>query len=109
MIHSAGIQSADELVSGESRPDLATKDVTCNGEAGGACELRRLLSIVSPEMLKRILARMLDPKEFFGDYGIRALSKYHLEHPYMLTLDGEEPPGWPMSPQSQPRGKAFGG
>ncbi len=70
----------------ENRPDLA-KDVTCNGD-GGACE-RRLLSIVSPDMLRRILDKMLDEAEFLGDHGIRALSKYHQNHPYMLTLDGE--------------------
>ena len=70
----------------ENRPDLA-KDVTCSGE-GGACE-RRLLSVVTPEMLRRILTRMLDESEFFGDHGIRALSKYHKDHPYELTLDGQ--------------------
>jgi len=70
----------------ENRPDLA-KDVTCRGESG-VCE-RRLLSVVTPEMLRRVLARMLDESEFFGDHGIRALSKYHKDHPYILTLDGE--------------------
>ncbi len=70
----------------ENRPDLA-KDVTCSGKSG-ACE-RRLLSIVTPEMLRRILERMLDESEFLGDHGIRALSKYHKDHPYMLTLDDQ--------------------
>jgi len=70
----------------ENRPDLA-KDVTCSGQSG-ACE-RRLLSVVTPEMLRRILERMLDESEFLGDHGIRALSKYHKDHPYMLTLDGQ--------------------
>jgi hypothetical protein len=69
----------------ENRPDLA-KDVTCSGKSG-ACE-RRLLSIVTPEMLRKILDKMLDESEFLGDYGIRAISKYHKDHPYMLTLDG---------------------
>ena len=70
----------------ENRPDLA-KDVTCSG-VGGACE-RRLLSIATPEMLRRILDRMLDEAEFLGDHGIRMLSKYHKDHPYNLALDGE--------------------
>lgn len=70
----------------ENRPDLA-KDVTCSGR-NGVCE-RRLLSIVTPEMLRRILERMLDEAEFLGDHGIRALSKFHKDHPYRLTLDGQ--------------------
>jgi hypothetical protein len=71
----------------KNRPDL-TKDVTCNG-AGGACE-RRLLSIVTPEMLRRILDKMLDENEFLGPYGVRAVSKVHKDHPYVLALDGQQ-------------------
>ena len=53
----------------------------------GSCE-RRLLSVATPEMLRRILDRVLDEAEFLGAHGIRALSKYHKDHPYMLDLDG---------------------
>jgi len=70
----------------ENRPDLA-KEVTCSGQSG-ACE-RRLLSIVTPEMLRRLLTRMLDETEFFGDHGVRAVSKYHKDHPYALELGGD--------------------
>ncbi len=35
-----------------------------------------------------LLARMLDPNEFLSEYGIRAISRYHLEHPYRLEVDG---------------------
>jgi hypothetical protein len=38
--------------------------------------------------MKRLLRRMLDPEEFLSDYGIRALSRYHLEHPYVLPVNG---------------------
>jgi hypothetical protein len=69
----------------ENRPDLA-QEVSCHG-LSGACE-RRLLSVVSPEMLKKILSKMLDTNEFLGDHGIRAVSKYHEKHPYLLQLDG---------------------
>jgi len=69
------------------RPDLA-KDVTCNGE-GGACE-RRLLSIATPERLKRILERCLSENEFLSPYGIRALSRFHKEHPYIFDMQGSE-------------------
>ena len=33
---------------------------------------------------------MLDPEEFLSDYGIRSVSKYHRDHPYRLTVQGEE-------------------
>ena len=39
--------------------------------------------------MKSILKRMLDPTEFLSDYGIRSVSKYHAEHPYVLELGGE--------------------
>jgi len=68
----------------ENRPDLAG-DLICEGERG-VCE-RRLLSIVHPDRLRRILARMLDESEFFGPHGIRALSRYHKDHPYWLNMD----------------------
>jgi hypothetical protein len=51
---------------------------------------RRLLSLVSRPRLVRLLRYMLDEAEFLSPYGIRALSKYHLEHPYVMHLDGKE-------------------
>ncbi len=70
----------------EHRPDLA-HSVTCGG-IGGVCD-RRMLSIVAPEQLRRVLQRMLSREEFLSDYGIRALSRYHKDHPYTLTIDGQ--------------------
>jgi hypothetical protein len=49
---------------------------------------RRLLALARGHRMKRLLRRMLDPNEFLGDYGIRALSREHLAHPYVLTIDG---------------------
>jgi len=49
---------------------------------------KHLLSLLRGHRIKKILKRMLDETEFFGDYGIRALSKYHEQHPYELWLDG---------------------
>ncbi len=49
-----------------------------------------MLSIVDETKLRRILARMLDEAEFFGPHGIRALSRYHLEHPYVFHHAGQE-------------------
>ena len=50
---------------------------------------RRLLSTVNEGKLRRILARMLDENEFFGPHGIRALSRYHLDHPFVFNLSGQ--------------------
>ena len=51
---------------------------------------RRMLSTVNEEKLRRILAKMLDENEFFGPHGIRALSRYHLDHPFVFGLSGQE-------------------
>ena len=45
---------------------------------------RRLLSLARAFRMKKILARMLDPDEFLSDYGVRALSRHYLEHPYVF-------------------------
>ena len=50
---------------------------------------RRLLSLVTEEQLRRILEVMLDEDEFLGPHGIRALSRFHLEHPYVFEWDGQ--------------------
>ncbi len=49
---------------------------------------RRLLALVSTGQLRRILEVMLDEQEFLGPHGIRAISRYHLEHPYTFDWDG---------------------
>ena len=46
----------------------------------------RLLSIVGPDRLRRILERMLHPEEFLSDYGIRALSRAHRDNPVSVDL-----------------------
>ncbi len=51
---------------------------------------RGIAALVNPERLRRILSRMLDEKEFFSPYGIRALSRYHAEHPYVFHVNGQE-------------------
>ncbi|MEN9216671.1 MAG: hypothetical protein Q6K90_05035 [Gloeomargarita sp. HHBFW_bins_162] len=47
---------------------------------------RRLIAIVNETKLRRILGRMLDETRFLSDYGIRSLSRYHLEHPYVFQV-----------------------
>lgn len=48
----------------------------------------RLLSIVAPDRLAVILRRMLDEEEFLSPYGVRALSRWHRDHPFEVDLDG---------------------
>jgi hypothetical protein len=51
---------------------------------------RSIAALVKPDRLRRILARMLDEKEFLSPYGIRALSRYHADHPYIFNVNGQE-------------------
>jgi hypothetical protein len=51
---------------------------------------RGILALVNESRLRRILSRMLDENEFLSPYGIRALSRYHAEHPYTFWTQGQE-------------------
>ena len=51
---------------------------------------RGILALVNPDRLRRILSRMLDEREFLSPYGIRALSRYHAERPYVFTVQGQD-------------------
>jgi hypothetical protein len=55
----------------------------------GAAE-RGLLALVTTERLRRILTKMLDENEFLGPYGIRSISKFHEQHPYIFHVNGQE-------------------
>ena len=68
-----------------NRPDL-TANMACMRTQGMG--ERRLFSIVGRDQLQRILTVMLDEKEFLSPYGIRSLSRRHMEQPYSLRLDG---------------------
>jgi len=71
----------------DNRPDL-TNGLACMRTPGKGA--RRLLSIANQEQLRRILAYMLDEREFLSPYGIRALSRFHRENPYTLHVNGTE-------------------
>jgi hypothetical protein len=70
-----------------NRPDLIG-NVACMRTKGMA--ERRLLSILTPDQLRRVLRYMLDEGEFLSPYGIRALSKRHQSDPYILRMNGTE-------------------
>jgi hypothetical protein len=70
-----------------ARPELVTfiHDPSKQGQAG-----RRLGAILDENKLRRVLARMLDENEFLSPYGIRSLSRYHAEHPYVFRVGDQD-------------------
>jgi hypothetical protein len=71
----------------EARPEMRTF-IHDPGKLG--CDGRRLASILDETKLRRVLGRMLDEREFLSPYGIRALSRYHAEHPFVMHAGGQE-------------------
>jgi hypothetical protein len=47
---------------------------------------RFLIAVAGADKIERLLRRMLDEAEFLGPHGIRSLSRFHLEHPYVLSV-----------------------
>lgn len=71
----------------ETRPEIRTAvhDPVQTGVAG-----RRLGSILDETKLRRVLSKMLDENEFLSPFGIRSLSRYHADHPYVIHAGGQE-------------------
>jgi hypothetical protein len=71
----------------EPRPEVRTfiHDPVKQGQQG-----RRLGAILNEDKLRRVLTKMLDEREFLSPYGIRALSRYHADHPYVFNVGGQE-------------------
>ena len=71
----------------DSRPEVyaTIHDPRRPGVAG-----RRLAAILDETKLRRVLAKMLDEDEFLGPYGLRSLSRYHADHPYVIQAGGQE-------------------
>jgi hypothetical protein len=67
---------------------MATIHPTGPGHFGVAD--RGILAMVNPERLRRILTKMLDENEFLSPYGIRSLSKFHDQHPFVVHVEGQE-------------------
>ena len=73
----------------QRRPELLTSIHAVGPEhqgVGGSA----VLALVSEERLRRILARMLDEKEFLSPYGIRSLSAFHRDNPYVFRVGADE-------------------
>jgi hypothetical protein len=71
----------------QNRPELRA---TIHDPLKIGCNGRRLASILDETKLRRVLAKMLDENEFLSPYGIRSLSRYHAEHPYVFNAGGQE-------------------
>jgi len=70
-------------------PDLLKHIAPADGKFVGYAG-RRLMSVCNKQKIEQILRYMLDENEFLGPYGIRSLSKYHLDHPFVFNLSGHE-------------------
>jgi len=70
-------------------PELAAS-IHATGPGHFGVAERGILALVNEERLRRILSHMLDENEFLSPYGIRALSRYHADHPYSFWVDGQE-------------------
>jgi len=71
----------------QNRPDLANL-ISRWGDRGK--NQRHLLSLLRGHRMKQLLKRMLDEQEFLSPYGVRALSRIHLDNPYILYANGSE-------------------
>ncbi len=71
----------------KNRPDLID-DIACLQATGK--NKRRLLALVNPDRLRRVLRVMLAETEFLSDYGIRAMSRVHKNDPYFLMFGDTE-------------------
>lgn len=69
----------------QHRPDLLTNLQHIGVEKEG----KRLISLVSPERLRRLCERLFDEKEFLSPHGLRALSRVYLDNPYTFSEGGD--------------------
>ncbi len=70
-----------------NRPDLASLVSRWQLPGSGS---RRLMALTRGHRMKCLLRRMLDPNEFLSPFGVRSVSKYHQEHPYVLDVHGAQ-------------------
>jgi len=73
----------------QNKPELSLHISGIN-ELGTGSPTTRMLAIPSRDHLVRMLGYMLDENEFLSPYGIRSVSRYHKDHPYILKWDCED-------------------
>ncbi|HET9667274.1 MAG TPA: hypothetical protein VFP09_10975, partial [Desertimonas sp.] len=86
-----GMNVSDELLARvnrrlESMPELL---VTIHDARQVGVNGRRMLAVLDEEKLRRVLARMLDADEFLSPHGLRALSRFHADHPFTFDVHGQ--------------------
>jgi hypothetical protein len=78
---------ADEIrKAAQAHPELTRIGLFQQRTAAGT----RLVGVLNEGKVRRLLTRMLDETEFLGPHGIRAISRYHKDHPYVLQAGGQE-------------------
>jgi Glycosyl hydrolase family 63 C-terminal domain len=70
-----------------ARPEILA---AIHNPAKEGCAGRKLAAILDETKLRRVLAKMLDENEFLSPFGIRSLSRYHADHPYVFNTGGQE-------------------
>ncbi|MGB5204398.1 MAG: glucosidase [Eudoraea sp.] len=74
----------------ERRMPELLETIHATGEGKFGVNERGILALVNEDRLRKILEKMLDENEFLGPHGIRSISKFHQEHPYVLHVDGQQ-------------------
>jgi Mannosylglycerate hydrolase MGH1-like glycoside hydrolase domain len=92
-VYEGSLLETDDEVAAQLSRFLTARPELCNfihdpikvGKNG-----RRLASVMNETMLRRVLTKMLDEHEFLSPYGIRSLSRYHEQHPFVFNVRDQE-------------------
>jgi hypothetical protein len=80
----------EQMLDRLQRMPKVRESIHATGPGHFGVEERGIIALVNEQRLRRILTRMLDEEEFLSPYGIRSLSRYHAEHPYVFSAGGRE-------------------
>ncbi len=86
-----GVVAVDEAV--VERAEIVNKRASdmlrvAHPVAGEAGERRLLLGVVGMPRVLRVFAKLFDESEFLSPYGLRAVSRWHEDHPFELDIEG---------------------
>jgi hypothetical protein len=107
-LKSPSSRTADEVAAGLQPPNgKASDNTTVMASGAGTATGRYLLAVPGKERLLRVLKYLLDEDEFLSPFGIRSVSKFHRDHPYVFSMDGKE---WRVDYEpAESRSSLFGG